>query len=97
MHEPIFEWDEDKNRLNIQKHGISFLEAMTVFDDDNALYKPDIDHSKDEERLIILGISKKLRIIVVCHCYRENDAIVRIISARRATAPESAQYGGVLS
>jgi uncharacterized DUF497 family protein len=95
MYEPIFEWDEHKNRLNIQKHGISFLEAMTVFDDENALYKPDIDHSDNEERFIILGISKRLNMLVVCHCYRENDAIIRIISARRASATESVQYGGV--
>jgi uncharacterized DUF497 family protein len=95
MRGTLFEWDEKKNRANINKHGISFDEAMTVFDDDNALFKPDIGHSHDEERFIILGVSKKLKMLVVCHCYRENDAMIRIISARRATATESVQYGGV--
>ncbi|MCL2519115.1 MAG: BrnT family toxin [Oscillospiraceae bacterium] len=91
-----FEWDENKNEANIEKHKISFVEAMTVFDDDNALYKPDIDHSKDEERFIILGISQNLRLLVVCHCYRESDTVIRIISARKATKQEWNQYGGEL-
>ncbi len=91
-----FEWDEEKNRSNIKKHGISFVEAMTVFDDDDALYKPDIGHSFIEERFIILGISKNLRLLVVCHCYRSNDDVIRIISARKATRSESEQYGGAL-
>jgi uncharacterized DUF497 family protein len=58
------------------------------------LYKPDVDHSEEEERFIILGVSKNLRLLVVCHCYRENDAVIRNISARKATKPESDQYGG---
>ena len=91
-----FEWDEDKNSANIRKHGLSFTEAMTVFDDDNALYKPDIDHSQDEDRFIILGMSASLRLLVVCHCYRESETVVRIFSARKATKSESDQYGGVL-
>ncbi len=89
-----FQWDEKKNRANIIKHGVSFLEAMTAFDDDNALYKPDIDHSEDEERFILLGISKNLRLLVVCHCYRSSADVIRIISARKATKPEREQYGG---
>ena len=94
--ESYFEWDEDKNSANLQKHGLSFMEAMTVFDDDNALYKPDIDHSQDEDRFIILGMSANLRLLVVCHCYRESDTVIRIFSARKATKSESNQYGGVL-
>ena len=90
----FFEWDENKNRANIQKHGISFDEAMTVFDDDNALYKSDIDHSQDESRFIILGFSMNLRLLVVCDCYRESDTVIRIFSARKATKSESLQYGG---
>ena len=91
-----FEWDEDKNEDNIQKHGISFEEAMTVFDDDNALYKPDLDHSENEERFIILGFSMKPRLLVVCHCYRESETVIRIISARKANKSESEQYGGTM-
>ena len=91
-----FEWDEDKNSTNIQKHGISFMEAMTVFDDDNALYKPDFDHSQDEARFIILGMSVNPRLLVVCHCYRESDTVIRIFSARKATKSESDQYGNAV-
>jgi uncharacterized DUF497 family protein len=89
-----FEWDENKNIANTRKHGISFEEAMTVFDDDNALYKPDPDHSQGEDRFIILGFSVSLRLLVVCHCYRGSDEVIRIISARKATKSERAQYGG---
>jgi len=89
-----FDWDENKNNANIQKHGISFYEAMTVFDDDNALYKPDVGHSQNEDRFIILGLSKSPRLLVVCHCYRESETVIRIISARKATSSEHEQYGG---
>ena len=91
-----FEWDEEKNEENISKHKISFEEAMTVFDDDNALYKPDIDHSEDEDRFLILGFSIIPRLLVVCHCYRESETVIRIISARKATKYESEQYRGVI-
>jgi len=67
---------------------------MTVFDDDNALYKPDISHSQSEDRFIILGFSVNPRLLVVCHCYRESDTVIRIISARKATNAEREQYGG---
>ena len=87
-----FEWDERKNIANIRKHGISFTEAMTVFDDPNVLYKPDPDHSDREERFIVFGYSEKTRILVVCHCYQESDSVIRIFSARRATTSESDQY-----
>lgn len=91
-----YEWDENKNRANIAKHGIAFDEAMTVFDDDNALYKSDPDHSDEEERFIILGMSTETNLLVVCHCYKESDTVVRIFSARRATKTEQAEYGGRL-
>ena len=91
-----FEWDDHKNTTNMQKHKISFVEAMTVFDDSNALYKPDPEHSCDEERFIIIGISVSLRLLVVCHCYRKSDMVVRLISARKATKQEWEQYGGEL-
>jgi len=97
MHGLVFEWDEKKNRLNKKKHGISFKEAQTVFYDENALLIHDPDHSQEENRFIILGLSLRLRILVVCHCYRESDAIIRIISARKATRLEQRQYWERLS
>lgn len=87
-----FEWDEAKNAINIEKHGISFDEAKTVFYDENALVEPDPDHSADEDRFIILGFSSSAKLLVVCHCYREQDAVIRIISARKATKTESSYY-----
>jgi uncharacterized DUF497 family protein len=89
-----FIWDEDKNRKNVASHNISFEEAKTVFYDPNAKLIYDPDHSKDEDRFIILGISKFLNLLVVCHCYKEDDKIIRIISARKATAKERKYYGG---
>ena len=88
-----FEWDEAKNRQNIRKHGVSFEEAQTVFLDDHAIRFYDPDHSQDEDRFIMLGISFNLRILVVCHCYKENDSVIRIISARKATRQEAQHYG----
>ena len=85
-------WDPDKDAINIKKHGVSFAEAETVFDDVNALYKPDIEHSINEERFIIIGYSSELRLLIVCHCYKENDEIVRIISARKASNSERKEY-----
>ena len=96
MRDLVFEWDENKNRANIQKHGISFNEAITVFSDENALVIPDEAHSGAEDRFVILGLSKGARLLVVCHCYRESDTVIRLISARKATKHESDQYGGVL-
>ena len=89
-----FIWDEDKNKKNVISHKISFEEAKTVFFDPNAKVIYDPDHSEDEDRFIILGLSKLLNILVVCHCYRENEKIIRIISARKATPKEREQYGG---
>ena len=89
-----FEWDEEKNQLNIDKHKVSFEEASTVFDDINAVYDYDKSHSTQEDRFIIIGISEGLENkLTVCHCYRgENDEIVRIILARRATKGEIKLY-----
>lgn len=89
-----FEWDEHKNSVNRAKHGVSFEEASTVFYDENALMIPDPDHSQweREERFILLGFSAQARLLVVCHCYRGADSIIRIISARKANARESGQY-----
>jgi hypothetical protein len=87
-----FDWDENKNQMNIKKHGINFYEASSVFYDDEALLRDDPDHSDDEERFVILGFSSEAHLLVVCHCYRESDTIIRIISARKATMLESKQY-----
>ena len=87
-------WEDAKNQENIKKHNVSFEEAQTVFYDPNGKLISDPDHSIEEDRFIILGLSKKLRLLVVCHCYRENDEIVRIISARKATKTETKYYGG---
>lgn len=87
-----FQWDKKKNLENIKKHKISFEEAKTVFFDENARVISDPEHSIDEERFIILGLSTKLNLLVVVHTYRENDEIIRIISARKATKSESKYY-----
>ena len=86
-----YEWDEVKAQLKIAKHGVSFDEAATVFCDEYGLVVFDEDHSDDEERFYLLGMSRKDRILLVVHCYRSND-IIRIISARKATIREKAQY-----
>ena len=87
-----FEWDENKAQINRRKHGVSFEEASTVFEDIDALQIFDPDHSESEDRFILLGMSSVLRILVVCHCYRANDSKIRIISARKATRNESSTY-----
>lgn len=92
MIELVFEWDENKNIINKSKHGVSFEEARSVFDDDRALVMPDPDHSDEEERFVILGLSDALHLLVVCHCYRNGDNNIRIISARKATKNESKYY-----
>ena len=87
-----FEWDEEKNKINIKKHGISFEEAKTVFYDDEALVRDDPEHSEDEERFVILGMSSRANLLIVCHCYRASETVIRIISARKATKNESRFY-----
>ena len=87
-----FEWDEGKNEINKKKHRVSFEEAQTVFYDMNALMISDPEHSDDEERFILLGYSAMARLLLVCHCYREQDEVIRIISARKANSFEARQY-----
>ena len=88
-----FEWDERKAVQNRRKHGVSFEEAITVFVDDHALLIDDPDHSRDEDRFVLLGLGARLRTLVVVHCYRKADEVIRIISARKATRKERGLYG----
>lgn len=88
-----FEWDSAKALRNQQKHGVSFIEAVSVFYDDNAILIADPDHSAGEERFLLLGRSDKDNLLVVVHCERNTN--IRIISARLATKRESSQYRGV--
>lgn len=87
-----FEWDERKATANVRKHGVSFEEAKSVFVDERAKLIDDPDHSEDEDRFVLLGLSSTLRLLLVCHCYRSEDSAIRIISARKATAKESEFY-----
>lgn len=89
-----FSWDDKKNEANIKKHTISFEEAQTVFFDENAIEFFDPDHSKSEERFLMLGMSYRMRVLVICHCFRKADTEIRIISARKATKKEKAEYFG---
>ncbi len=88
----IFEWDENKNRINQRKHGISFEEAATVFYDEYAILFDDPEHSAEEDRFLIIGTTAKERICIVSHCYRDDDGTIRIISARKATTTEKQIY-----
>jgi uncharacterized protein len=96
MNSMRFAWDDAKAQENARKHGVSFEEAATVFADENARLKHDPDHSREEDRFVLLGFSAKLRLLLVCHAYRENDEVIRIISARKATPNERKQYGSYL-
>lgn len=87
-----FDWDSRKAALNAAKHSVSFEEARTVFFDENARLIDDPSHSETEDRFILLGLSNTLRLLVVCHCYRSDGNIIRIISARKATPLESKFY-----
>ena len=87
-----FDWDNEKATANINKHGITFIEAMTSFGDVNSIIISDDSHSEDEDRFILLGISEGSNLLMVCHCYRDNDNIIRIISARRANKQEENVY-----
>jgi uncharacterized DUF497 family protein len=86
-----FEWDERKNAANRRKHGVSFEEPETVFYDDHAILTVDPDE-EDEGRFILFELSGGLRTLVVCHCYREDDSVIRIISARKAHREERRDY-----
>jgi uncharacterized protein len=92
MKKLIFEWDDHKNASNKRKHGVSFEDAQTVFFDEKAIEFNDPDHSIQEERFILLGLSQKLKVLVVCHCYRSDESKIRIISARKATKKEKGVY-----
>ena len=86
------EWDAAKARVNILKHGVTFEEAETAFYDDYAIVVPDPEHSSGEERFLLIGLSSSLRLLVVVHCETDNGEVIRLISARRATRSERAQY-----
>jgi uncharacterized protein len=87
-----FEWDDRKATANAKKHGVSFDEARSVFADEQAKLINDPDHSEDEDRFVLLGVSSALRLLLVCHCYRSEGNVIRIISARQATGKESKSY-----
>jgi hypothetical protein len=91
-----FVWDEKKAESNLKNHKISFKEAQTVFSDPNARMIFDPEHSGDEDQFILLGISSGLKLLVVCHCYQEDDMVIRIISARKANKNEQTQYRSFL-
>lgn len=97
MPELTFEWNARKAADNLRKHGVSFEEAKSAFLDENARLIADPLHSDDEDRFVLLGLSVQLRILVVVHCYREKDAVIRLISARKAVKAERAQYSEFLS
>lgn len=88
-----FDWDPAKARSNQRKHRVSFGEASSAFFDENGILIHDPDHSEQEERYLLIGISAKLRVVVVSHTYRENDRVIRLISARLADPTERRQYG----
>ncbi len=93
--EPVdlqFEWDNRRNGENKRKHGVSFEEAQTAFLDDRALIVADPNHSDDETRFILLGLSATLKLLVVCHCFRDDDSVIRIISSRKANRGERNEY-----
>jgi uncharacterized DUF497 family protein len=88
----LFEWDRKKEKANSKKHGVSFEEARTAFYHEHAVVFHDPDHSEDEDRFILLGTSYKLNTLVVCHCFREEETVIRIISARKADKDELNEY-----
>lgn len=88
-----FEWGSRKASANRKKHGVSFEEASSAFSDEHALVIADPDHSDDEDRFVLLGLSSALRLVVVIHCFRERDDVIRIISARKASRTERSHYG----
>ncbi len=96
MKEIRFTWSETKAQANLLKHKISFNEATSVFSDDNARLIYDPDHSLEEERFLLLGISYKLKILIVVHCMKEEGNEIIIISARKASKKEQKQYGGYI-
>ena len=87
-----FEWDPKKAASNLRKHGVNFEDAQTVFADESAKMIDDPDHSEEEDRFVLLGLSSSLRLLVVCHCYRSEGNVIRIISARKAEGHERNSY-----
>ena len=87
-----FEWDDQKAVANFKKHGVRFEEAKSVFVDERAKLIDDPDHSEDEDRFVLLGLSSALRLLLVCHCYRSDGNVIRIIAARKAIAREFKSY-----
>jgi len=96
MSNPTFEWNKRNASENFRKHGVSFEEATSAFLDENARVIPDPEHSGDEDRFVLLGLSVRIRLLVVVHCYREQDDTIRIISARKADRSERRQYSEFL-
>lgn len=96
MSDPTFEWDTRKASDNKRKHGVSFEEARSAFLDEHARVIPDSEHSEDEDRFVLLGLSVRLRLLVVAHCYREDDDVIRIVSARKDGRLERKQYSDFL-
>ena len=92
MKELSFAWDPKKARTNLRKHGVAFEEARSVFYDERAVEFYDDEHSEWEDRFLLLGLSSRLRLLLVCHCYREEEGVIRIVSARKATRAESEHY-----
>ena len=90
----LFDWDDNKAKANERKHGISFSEAMTIFGDTNAVLMEDNIHSDDEDRFILLGMSRETNLLMVCHCYRDEYDAIRLISARKANKHEEQRYRG---
>ena len=89
-----FQWDRAKAAANLKKHEVSFEEAQTVFYDEFAIQFFDVEHSSDEDRFLMLGMSSEANLLLVCHCERAGGDIIRIISARKGTKAESRYYGG---
>lgn len=92
-----FEWDTAKATVNKKKHGVSFEEAQSVFYDEFAVQFLDEDNAESEDRFLILGFSDEARLLIVCHCERDQGSVIRIISARKATKTERKYYQGIKS
>ncbi len=87
-----FDWNSDKAIENRDKHGVTFEEAASVFYDEDAVEFYDNEHSEWEDRFLLLGLSSRFRLLMVCHCHRADDEVIRLISTRRATKNESKYY-----
>jgi len=87
-----FEWDPVKSKANLDKHGVTFEEAITAFYDEAAIEFYDDEHSEWEDRFLLLGLSSDMKLLLACHCYRSEEGVIRIISARKATKNEAKHY-----